>query len=197
MTQPAKLHHHHHHHAAAAPTGIHAGVSDAYPPEGFLNELIAWGKSAPAEIFAQNARNDVYSSVLGVLGPYRDVKYRRAVMLEVMRVLARLESKWRWDQGRDTKNTPVTAPQEEWEAGAWQVSADGMGWGPDLRALVSRYGKTDAVSFQALMKQNHQVAMEYIARLLRYTIDANGPVKRGEIKPFLRKDAVEEFVKLL
>jgi hypothetical protein len=47
------------------------------------------------------------------------------------------------------------------------------------------------------MKQNHQLAMEYIARLLRRTVNHNGPVKRHEIDPWLRKDAVMEFRDLL
>ena len=51
--------------------------------------------------------------------------------------------------------------------------------------------------FQRAMKQNHQLAMEYIARLLRRTVNHNGPVKRHEIDPWLRKDAVMEFRDLL
>ena len=47
------------------------------------------------------------------------------------------------------------------------------------------------------MKQNHPLAMEYIARLLRRTVNHNGPVKRHEIDPWLRKDAVTEFLGLL
>jgi hypothetical protein len=39
--------------------------------------------------------------------------------------------------------------------------------------------------------------MEYIARLLRRTVDLNGPVKRHKIDPWLRKDAVVEFETLL
>ena len=47
------------------------------------------------------------------------------------------------------------------------------------------------------MKSDHPLAMEYIARLLRHTIDANGPVKRHEIDQWLRRDAVAEFETLL
>jgi hypothetical protein len=42
-----------------------------------------------------------------------------------------------------------------------------------------------------------ELAMEYIARLLRRTVDHNGPVKRHEIDPWLRRDDVLEFQTLL
>ena len=119
-------------------------------------------------------------------------------MLEVMRVLAGFESSWNWNEGRDTKTTPANSPQNEIEAGAWQVSSNSIGFGRDLRALVMHKVKTtEAVAFQAAMKENHSLAMEFIARLLRHTIRHNGPVKRGEIDECLSTDAVKEFQELL
>jgi hypothetical protein len=47
------------------------------------------------------------------------------------------------------------------------------------------------------MKQDHQLAMEYVARLLRRTVNHHGPVKRHEIDAWLRRDAVMEFQALL
>ena len=47
------------------------------------------------------------------------------------------------------------------------------------------------------MKQDHLLAMEYIARLLRRTVNHNGPVKQHEIDPWLRQDAVTEFLDFL
>ena len=47
------------------------------------------------------------------------------------------------------------------------------------------------------MKEDHALAMEYIARLLRHTVKANGPVLRHEIDLWLRRDAVAEFQRLL
>src|SRR4051794_5931162 len=47
------------------------------------------------------------------------------------------------------------------------------------------------------MKRDHPLAMECIARLLRRTVNHNGPVKRHEIDEWLRRDAVEEFQTLL
>lgn len=167
------------------------------PPDSFLNELVSWGRCAPANIFAPNANHDVYSNVVGVLGPWQGPDHRRAAMLEIMRVLAGFESSWRWTCGRDITNKTSVTP-ETIEAGAWQVSANSMGFGKELKHLVlSRVGSLDGNAFQKAMKQDHTLAMEYIARLLRHTVNHNGPVKRHEIDHWLRKDAVSEFMSLL
>lgn len=167
------------------------------PPDNFLDQLVAWGKTAPDEIFAPNAARDIYSNVFKVLGPWQGPGHRRAVMLEVMRVLAGFESSWNWNEGRDVHNaTSVTAVTIE--AGAWQVSANSMGFGQELKQLVlAKAGSLDGNVFQRAMKQNHPLAMEYIARLLRRTVNHNGPVKRHEIDSWLRNDAVAEFLDLL
>src|SRR5690242_20349021 len=95
------------------------------PPNSFLDELLAWGRTAPDDIFAPNSNYDVYSSVSKVLGPWQDLRHRRAVMLEVMRVLAGFESSWRWGEGTDAaadkwaaKHHTTRSPAEI-EAGAW------------------------------------------------------------------------------
>jgi hypothetical protein len=167
------------------------------PHDDFLDELIAWEKIAPDEIFAPNSSQDIYSNIVAVLGPWRDLRHRRAVMLEVMRVLAGFESSWDWNAGSDKSNPASVTPETE-EAGAWQVSADSMDFGEDLRELIrKRVGSLDPRQFQEAMKQDHPLAMEYIARLLRHTVNHNGPVKHHEIDPWLRRDAVEEFLTLL
>lgn len=167
------------------------------PPDDFLDQLIEWGKQAPDEIFTPNPFNDVYSSVKNTLGPWKDIENRRAVMLEVMRVLAGFESSWHWNAGRDTNN-PTSVTPETIEAGAWQVSANSMNFGEELRNLILKeVGSVDGNDFQRAMKENHPLAMEYIARLLRRTTRHNGPVLRHEIDPWLRRDAVEEFEGLL
>lgn len=164
------------------------------PPDTFLDELIAWGRSAPPEIFAANTGTDVYSSVKSTLGPWRSDVHRRAVMLEVMRVLAGFESSWHWNAGVDVTN-PTSVTPATIEAGAWQVSANSMSFGPDLKQLVlSRLGTIDGGAFQAGMKSDHTLAMEYIARLLRHTVNHNGPVKRHEIDEWLRTEAVDELI---
>ena len=167
------------------------------PPDSFLDELVAWGKIAPDEIFAPNSNKDVYSNVVGVLGPWEDLRHRRAVMLEVMRVLAGFESSWDWNAGVDVTNATSVTP-DTIEAGAWQVSANSMHFGEELKNLVlTKVGSLDGNEFQRAMKTDHPLAMEYVARLLRRTVNHHGPVKRHEIDPWLREDAVAEFRALL
>jgi hypothetical protein len=167
------------------------------PPDSFLDELVAWGKTAPDDIFVAKPGADVYSSVFATLGPWRGPGHRRAVMLEVMRVLAGFESSWQWNAGRDTHN-PTSVTATTIEAGAWQVSANSMGFGQELRDLVlAKVGSLDGNDFQRGMKQNHVLAMEYIARLLRRTVNHNGPVKSHDMDPWLRNNAVAEFLDLL
>ena len=166
-------------------------------PDDFLDELLAWGKQAPGEIFAPNPNDDVYSSVVNSLGPWEGMEHRRAVMLEVMRVLAGFESSWQWNAGRDATN-PTSVTADTVEAGAWQVSANSMNFGQELKDLVfARNGSLDGNLFQKAMKEDHALAMEYIARLLRRTTHHNGPVLRHEIDPWLRRNAVAEFQGLI
>lgn len=78
------------------------------------------------------------------------------------------------------------------------MSANSMNFGYELRSLViQRVGSDDPNLFQVAMKQDHTLALEYAARLLRRTVNHNGPVKRHEIDPFLSKSAVAAFEKLL
>ncbi len=167
------------------------------PPDSFLDQLVLWGRSAAEEVFLPNTTYDIYSSIFEVLGPWDGISHRRAVMLEVMRVLAGFESSWNWDEGPDISN-PASHTPETAEAGAWQVSADSLNFGQELRDLVFRKTNSlDGEVFQAAMKQDHQLAMEYIARLLRRTTKHNGPVRRHEIDPWLSQKAVAEFRALL
>lgn len=167
------------------------------PPDDFLDQLVAWGKEAPDEIFAPNQINDIYSSVKSALGPWEGLQHRRAVMLEVMRVLAGFESSWKWNAGVDTTN-PTSVTPDTIEAGAWQVSANSRHFGQELKDLIlENVGTLDGNAFQAATKSNHPFAMEYVARLLRRTTEHHGPVKRKEIHEWLKRDAVAEFQVLL
>lgn len=166
-------------------------------PDAFLDELVTWGRSAPDDLFAVNQYSDIYSSVKNTLGPWRGIDHRRAVMLEVLRVLAGYESSWDWNCGVDTNNPNSDTPAE-FEAGIFQVSADSMAYNPALKQLVKKVvGNTNADSFQAAMKANHELAIEYAARLLRFTTQHHGPIKKGKIHAWLRTDAVAEFEELL
>lgn len=167
------------------------------PPDSFLTELVAWGTRAADEIFTVNTKDDIYSHVVAELGPWKNDRHRRCAMLEVMRVLAGFESSWNWRAGVDTTNPTSTTP-DTIEAGAWQVSANSIRFGDDLKELVLRkIGSLDGDHFQRAMKQDHQLAMEYVARLLRHTVAHHGPVKRHEINPWLQRDAVDEFDALI
>ena len=167
------------------------------PPNDFLDQLVEWGKQAPDEIFAPNSFNDIYSSIKPVLGPWEGLQHRRAVMLEVMRVLAGFESSWDWNEGVDVNN-PNSVTPETIEAGAWQVSADSRNFGQELKDLIlAKLGTFDGNVFQAATKTDHPFAMEYVARLLRRTTRHHGPVLRHEIDEWLKRDAVAEFQQLL
>jgi hypothetical protein len=63
--------------------------------------------------------------------------------------------------------------------------------------VLQSVGTLDGNDFQRVMKLNHMFAMEYVARLLRITVDHNGPVKHHQIDAWLRRDAVMEFMQLL
>ena len=181
-------------------SAIRSAVNRERPPVAFLNEMIAWGRKAPASIFAsQGGSGGVYKSVYRRLGPWKSDLHRRAVMLEVMRVLARWESEWNWNEGPD-KSAKPGRPADELEAGAWQVSANSMrleDCGDLKRLVLARVGSLDPSAFQREMKRDHPLAMEYIARLLRHTTRANGPVRYGHIQSSLSRAAVAEFMTLL
>jgi len=172
------------------------------PPVKFLQELVEWGRTAAPEIFAdkKTEEKDVYASVKEQLGPFKGIAHRKACMLEVMRVLAGFESSWEWNTGRDTTN-PKEDSADTISAGPFQVSANSMRFGDDLSDLVAphniRNSKRDGNAFQDLMKTNHDVAFNYISRLLRHTVRHNGPVKRSEINAWLSRDAAKEFQQLL
>ncbi len=172
------------------------------PPVEFLQEIVEWGKTAAKDIFAdkKTEEKDVYASVKEKLGPFKNIPHRKACMLEVMRVLAGFESSWKWDTGRDTTNPDENTP-DRISAGPFQVSANSLAFGQDLKDLVAPHGirnaKRDGDAFQALMKTNHTVAFNYISRLLRHTVRHNGPVKRSEINAWLSRDAAKEFQQLL
>jgi len=163
-------------------------------PVAFLNELVDWGVQAPDEVFSENDNYDIYSHVKEVLGPWEDDLHRRAVMLEVLRVLAGFESSWHWNAGKDSTN-PYSNTSCTEEAGILQCSGDSMNYDSSLRELLrAASGKVDCKTFRVTTKASHPFALEYCARLLRFTVNHHGPVKREEILPWLRKDAVQELL---
>lgn len=167
------------------------------PPTRFLNELVDWGIGAPDAIFQPNDRNDVYTAVRDELGPWEGPLHRRAVMLEVLRVLAGFESSWDWNAGRDTTNPSSGLPCTE-EAGILQCSGNSMDFDPSLKEYMRQItGRTDCDTFRTETKRNHPFALEYTARLLRFTTRHHGPLKRREVNQWLRRSAVEELASFL
>src|SRR5689334_16525577 len=101
--------------------------SRGVPPDNFLDELVAWNRTAPDDIFLPNSQREVYSNVVGVLGPWQDLRHRRAVLLEVMRVLAGFESSWKMNEGVDATNpTSMTPNTMEARRLASQCKLDGL-----------------------------------------------------------------------
>jgi hypothetical protein len=172
-------------------------VLGSSPPVSFLDELVDWALLAPEAIFAPNSISDIYSSVAPQLGPFGFPVHRKAVMLEVLRVLAGHESMWNWNQGvHATKSAAKTSHNEE--TGAFQISADSMDLDKGLKDFVqATLGATDDATFVARTKSNHKFAIEYAARLLRVTVAHHGPIARRRIHPELKKTAVTEFRRYL
>lgn len=165
------------------------------PPVDFLQALVAWGRAAPVEIFQRNTAADIYTSVVGVLGPWQNDLHRRAAMLEVLRVLGGFESSWDWQAGRDVTNPSSNTPCTE-EAGIFQCSGNSMSLAPGLKELlIAAGGDGSCESFIAQTKANHAFALEYCARLLRVTIKHHGPIRNGLIHPWLRRDAMGELMR--
>lgn len=162
-------------------------------PQAFLEDLVAWGKTAPDEIFAPNSTFDIYSSVNSQLGPWSPGPHRRAAMLEVLRVLGGFESSWKWDAGVDVTNPSSNTPCTE-EAGIFQCSGNSMNYSPSLKALLlAASGDGSCQSFIRTTKENKPFAIEYCARLLRFTTKHHGPIKGEHLHPWLSRQAVQEF----
>lgn len=180
-------------------------------PDSFLNEMVDWAITADGDLFAPNDRYDIYSKVRYELGPWESLVHRRAVMLEVMRVLAGFESSWDWQEGVDTSRLGSDTPENS-EAGAWQVSYDARKLDPELAALVVSRGIEDGITFQRVTKFDHPFAMEFVALLMRFNTKHNGPLYKGDerliirkslrgeehsIYPWLNRQSVIEFQKYL
>lgn len=171
-----------------------ARVHGSKPPTTFLDELVDWALLASDDLFLPNAGFDVYSAVVRQLGPYGIGAHRKAVMLEVLRCLAGLESMWNWNQGVHASKPQAKTSHNE-EAGAFQVSADSMGKGQSLKDYAqATLGATDDATFVSGMKSNHTFAIEYTVRLLRITVNHWGPfVNSRSIYAALNRASVKEF----
>lgn len=190
-------------------------------PIAFLTELVEWAKQAPDFLFDRNANFDIYNKVSAELGPFKvaTLQYRKAAILEVLRVLALFESSCNWMLGVDTSRSGPTNNENK-EAGAWQSSYNARSLDTSLRSFLVASGITGGIEFQRRLKEDHKFAMEFTVRLLRVDIANyerihNGPIRRGEerqktwphrpnlwsdkesIYPYLSREAVAEFEQAL
>lgn len=174
-------------------------------PDSFLKEEIAWAKTAPDVVFAKNNNYDVYSLMAPKLGPYRDLKHRKAVMLEVLRVLGGYESSWDWTEGVDVTNSSSLRDKCKEEAGIFQTSANSMAFDMSLKLFFKNscsdsVGTTDCKKFISCSKakDKHPFAIEYTARLLRYTVKHHGPlIRKSDVYKWTSQECVKEFEKEL
>lgn len=175
------------------------------PSQDFMDRLTRWVREAPAEVFSETYKGreaDIYDSIRD-RRPELSRYGRRALMGEVLRVLAGFESSWNWREGRDVTNPSSNTPATE-EAGAFQCSANSCNFDKSLVDLfnvwAARTGKpywtnmtASGRTFIEMTKGYPDYAMEHAARLLRFTVRHHGPVVRGEIFPWMRVPAIEAF----
>jgi hypothetical protein len=171
------------------------------PPTEFLDQILDTIISLPDDVFAPNDNQDIYSLMYPRLGPengdpWTDLVNRRAAMLEILRVDAGFESSWNWNEGADTTAGPETPEQQE--TGAWQVSADSLGSDSSLSDCLDRLaGAHDPSTFITAMKSNHALAVEYAARLFRFSTRWSGPCNTGMVYRAVSRDAMAEFQSFL
>lgn len=168
-------------------------------PKSFLDELIDVVNSLPDSLFEKNDNHDIYSVMLGSLGPYTDLLHRKAVMCETLRVMAAYESDWNWNEGVDVNNPNSKKHKEGEETGAFQVSWDSMVFDRSLSDCLDRItGKHDVNTFITKMKEKHALAIEYCIRLLRFNTTWCGTINHAEmVISHVRREAVQEFKSLL
>lgn len=163
------------------------------PPQDFIDVIVDTIKGMDDSVFAPIAKAEIYSAVGNELPYTKDPLTRKAYMCEILRCLAAFESDYNWNEGADTTAGPEK-PDEE-ETGAFQVSANSMNFGNLKSFFYERFGMgNDTINlFIWAMKNKHSFSIEYIIRLLRITIAANGPILHKHINGWLSMDAVNEF----
>jgi N-acetylmuramoyl-L-alanine amidase len=198
---------------ASAFPALNAAVYNRGPaPIEFLDTLVSTVRNLPDEVFSESYRSKTEPDVFEFLGYDSTVlvpnlTMRKAFMCEVLRVLGGFESSWNWTEGRDTANADSdTWP--EFEAGIFQCSANSMNFDPSLKECLDRHfggpgratigGQNDiSRRFITYTKASPSFAIEYCARLLRFTVRHHGPLLRQEIVPWLRPDCIQAFFELL
>lgn len=169
------------------------------PPVSFLEELVAWGRKAPAACYEKNpAKKDLFAKLSEKLGPWRDDRHRLAVLLEGMRVHAGLEASWKFGEGEDeSKADHLKTPKAE-ETGVFQVSWDSLNISKGaMKPFARAHDIETPEKFIAKMKTDHELAFTYYALLARITTVWAGPFNRGEVQSRVSRASVEEFITFL
>lgn len=181
----------------------------------FLNDMVGVIGAMPEHIFLPDMEVDMYGKAADKLGPYESTLHRRAVMCEILRVLALFESGGDHTEGVDTSRLGPDTPENA-EAGAWQISLDSRKIHSDLRDMLSEYrsdhvpsGIKNGIVFQQVMKFDPDFSTRYAATLMSHNGMHNGPLYKGaeraiirsslrgekhSIYPYLKKTAVAEFL---
>lgn len=188
----------------------HRVLDRGSPPDAFLDELVAWARTADHAVFLPNAVPlDIYGVIRETLGPWYLTEgepepylfHRRAAMCEAMRCHAGLEASWKWNEGVDRTNKTSLTHKEGEETGVFQVSYDSTRLGGGKMLDYLRLWLPSAVVnpqvFIDEMKRKPCLSLDYYAHLVRVNTRWAGPLLRGEILPELRQDAVREFERLL
>lgn len=161
------------------------------PPEDFIDVMVDTIKGMDDSVFAPIAKAEVYSAVGNELPYTKDPLTRKAYMCEILRCLAAFESDYNWNEGADSTAGPEKS--DEVETGAFQVSANSMNFGNLREFAKESVGIVTTQQFIDLIKTKHSFAVQYIIRLLRITVAANGPILHKHINGWLSMDAVNEF----
>lgn len=165
------------------------------PQPSFLDDLIDAINPLPDDVFEVNTLHDIYAVMKGPLGPYTSLLHRKAIMCEVLRVQAAFESDWNWNEGVDINNHHSKTHIEGEETGAFQVSFDSTVLGHSVMMPFAVAHNIDTPEkFIPAMKNDHRLAVEYCARLLRVNTAWCGTIKDpSQVISHVRRDAVAEF----
>lgn len=184
-------------------------------PDSYLEESIAWCKTASDLIFAPNdVPVDIFTCIKSSLATpigtdasgtqlyhWESLEQRRASVLEAMRVHAGFESSWNFNEGVDTTNPTSESHITGQEAGIFQVSFNSEWLGHDgMKNFAIANGIDTPEKFIAKMKSDHALAFGYYARLARISMAWAGPFLRhgpNSVYPWLRRDARDEFMQRL
>jgi len=179
------------------------------PPDAFLKDLHNYVKGAPLVTLIDNQRpadRDIFKHLKAELGlnEMSSIKQRRAMLFELLRVSAAMESSFNWQEGRDM-SANNTSP-ETIESGIFQTSCNShvyvenekyLRW-TFLDELMQKNGVAprDCVRWIPTMKDESKKEMifEHHAFMIRHNFRHYGPlVDRERVGKNLSKQCMAEI----